>query len=116
MPKLSPETFKIKTKSYQNEAQNLPKSNPNPPKIEPKLRQEDVGTAKKPKKNIDPVSEGVGYGLLTPFWRKKWPTWLQVGLQNRANIALKTMQKSIEKLMHLGIDFLKDFDGFLERK
>ena len=26
------------------------------------------------------------------------------------------MQKSIEKLMHLGIDFWKDFGGFLERK
>ena len=26
------------------------------------------------------------------------------------------MQKSIEKVMHLGIDFWKDFGGFLERK
>jgi len=26
------------------------------------------------------------------------------------------MQKSIEKLMHLGIDFWKDFGGFLERQ
>ena len=26
------------------------------------------------------------------------------------------MQKSIEKTMHLGIDFLKDFGGFLQEK
>ena len=26
------------------------------------------------------------------------------------------MQKSIEKMMHLGIDFGKDFGGFLEEK
>ena len=28
----------------------------------------------------------------------------------------KSMQKSIKNLMHLGIDFWKDFGGFLERK
>ena len=45
-----------------------------------------------------------------------WPTWVQVGPQNRAKIDKKSMQKSIGKLMHLGIDFWKDVGGFLERK
>ena len=51
-----------------------------------------------------------------PFEPKKWPTWPQVGFQNRSKIDKKSMQKSIGKLMHLGIDFWKDFGGFLERK
>ncbi len=45
-----------------------------------------------------------------------WPTWLQVALQNRAKIDEKSIQKSIQKLMHLGIDFSRDFDGFWEGK
>ena len=44
------------------------------------------------------------------------PTWIQVGLQNRSKIEEKAIQKSIEKTMYLGIDFLKDFDGFLNEK
>ena len=40
------------------------------------------------------------------------PSWLP----NRAKIDKKSMQKSIEKVMHLGIDFWKDVGGFLEEK
>ena len=36
--------------------------------------------------------------------------------QSRRKIEEKSMQKSIEKTMHLGIDFWKDFGGFLEAK
>ena len=45
-----------------------------------------------------------------------WPTWLQIGFQNRANIDEKSIEKSIQNLMHLGIDFLVDFGGFWEGK
>ena len=41
----------------------------------------------------------------TALGRKRWPTWLQVGFQNRANIDEKSVEKSIQNLMHLGIDF-----------
>jgi len=40
----------------------------------------------------------------------------QVGLQNQLQIDKKSIPKSITKLMHLGIDFWKDFHGFWERK
>ena len=45
-----------------------------------------------------------------------WPTWVQVGFQNRPKIENKMMQKSIEKVMHLGMDIWKGFGGFLEGK
>ena len=44
------------------------------------------------------------------------PTWSQVGFQNRAKSDKKPIEKLIKKLMHVGIDFLKDFDGFWEGK
>ena len=47
-----------------------------------------------------------------PLEPKKWPTWRQVGLQNRSKIDKKSMQKSIVFLMPLGIDFWVDFGGF----
>ena len=48
----------------------------------------------------------------TALGRKRWPTWLQVGLQNRANIDETSVEKSIQNLMRLGIDFSVDFGGF----
>ena len=53
---------------------------------------------------------------LPPVEPKKWPTWLQVGLQNQSKIDKKSMQKSIVFLMPLGIDFWVDFGGFGEAK
>ena len=47
--------------------------------------------------------------------RKKWPTWRQVGFQNRATINKTSMQKSIKKLMPSKIDVWSDVGGFLER-
>ena len=40
-----------------------------------------------------------------PFFPKKWPTWPQVGSQDGAEIDKKSIQKSIKKLMPLGIGF-----------
>ena len=71
---------------------------------------------KKPKKNKDPTKNALGLVSPAQFYAKKWPTWLQVGLPNRSKIEEKSMQKSIEKTMHLGIDFWRDFGGFLEAK
>ena len=45
-----------------------------------------------------------------------WPTWPQVGLQNRTKIEETSMQKSIEKSMHLGIHFWKDVGRLLGKK
>ena len=39
----------------------------------------------------------------------RWPTWVQVGFQSGTKIEEKSMEKSIENVMHLGIDFWKDF-------
>ena len=40
----------------------------------------------------------------------------QVGFQNGVKVEEKSMEKSIENVMHLGIDCWKDFVGFLEEK
>ena len=45
-----------------------------------------------------------------------WPTWPQLGSQDGAKMEKKSMQKSIKNLMHLGIDFWKDLEGFWEPK
>ena len=45
-----------------------------------------------------------------------WPTWPQLGFQDGAKMEKKSMQKSIKNLMHLGIDFWKDLEGFWEPK
>ena len=50
------------------------------------------------------------------FWPKKSPTWPQLGSQDGAKMDKKSMQKSIKKLMHLGIDFWEDLGGFWEGK
>ena len=54
--------------------------------------------------------------VLPPFGRKLWPTWPQLGSQDGAKMKKKSMPKSIKKLMHLGIDFLKGFGRFLGAK
>ena len=55
-------------------------------------------------------------GLLKASWavwsRKRWPTWLQLGSQNGAEIEKKSKQKSIKILMPLGVRFFQDFGGF----
>ena len=55
-------------------------------------------------------------GLLKASWavwsRKRWPTWLQLGSQNGAEIEKKSKQKSIQILMPLGVRFFQDFGGF----
>ena len=59
-------------------------------------------------------------GLLGVSWRplglSRRPTWAQVGFQNGANMAKKTMPKPIQKSIPFKIDFWKDFGGFLKGK
>ena len=89
-----------------------PKSRLKPSKIEPKLGQDGSRTSKKPKSNIDPTKKGLACHSVPPSWRKMWPTWLQVGFQNRAQINKKSIQKSIKKLICLGIDFGRVLNDF----
>ncbi len=54
-----------------------------------------------------------------PRWPKTPPRrskTAQVGFKNGAKIEEKSMEKSIENVMRLGIDFWKDFVGFLDEK
>ena len=83
-----------------------------PTKIEPKLSQDGSRRSKKPKSNIDLTKKGLTCHSVPPSWRKMWPTWLQVGFQNRSQIN----KKSIKKLICLGIDFWKDFGRFWKGK
>ena len=84
--------------------------------MEPKWRQDGVRTAKNPKKPSNATKKRPAFYRVAPFESKKWPTWLQVGLPKRTNIDKKSMQKSINILMPLGVDFWSDFGGFLEGK
>ena len=63
---------------------------------------------KNSKNNIDPTKRGAALDPIAPIWKKMWPTWPQLGSQDGA----KTEKKSIKKLMHLGINFWNDFNGF----
>ena len=72
--------------------------------------------AKKPKKNANATSRWVESIPPPTFYPKKCPTWPQVGSQDGGKMEKKSMQKSIKNLMHLGIDFWKDFGGFGEAK
>ena len=54
----------------------------------------------------------VAFLRVTLFWPKNWPTWPQVGLQNRSKIDQKSMQKSIVFLMPLGVDLWTNFVNF----
>ena len=71
---------------------------------------------KNPKNNIDQKKKRAAPHRVPPFWRKMWPTWLQLGFQDGAKMEKKAMQKSIKNLMPLGIDFRKDLEGFWEPK
>ena len=82
----------------------------------PKLSQEGARTAKRSKIKTDLTKKWGNSYRVVRFWAKKWPTWRQVGFQNRPKIDQKSMPKSIKNLMHLGIDFWEDFGGFWEPK
>ena len=69
-------------------------------------------------KRLGPSWKRLG-AVLEASWaflgRERWPIWLQVGFQNRAQINKKSIQKLINFLMPLGIDFWKDFQKALMR-
>ena len=93
-------------------APNLPKSSPNGVKREPGGRQNRKIMETQQKRR----EKTRAFFAVPPFFSKKWPTWLQLGPQDGAKIAQKSIQKPIKKTMHLGIDFWKDFGAFLEEK
>ena len=104
------------TRNLQKGAQKPSKWMPKPFKIEPKLGQEGARTTQKAKNNIDPTKRGAAPHRVPPFWKKMWPTWPQLGSQDGAKMEKKSMQISIKNLMHLGIDFWKDLEGYWEPK
>ena len=68
--------------------------------------------AQKTEKEDRPNKKEGGVPQRPPFWRKMWPTWLQIGIQNRSKIDKESIPNSIKNLMHLVIDFWKDLEGF----
>ena len=104
-PKWSPRPPKIEAKW-----------SPRPPKIEPKWGPDGVGKGKKSGKNGEGNKNPDSFHRVPPFFPKKWPRWPQLGPQNGAKMVQKSMQKSIKILMVFGIDFWRDFGGFLEPK
>ena len=59
-------------------------------------------------------------GVLEASWavlgRERWPTWVQLGLQNAAKIDEKSVQKLINFMMPLGIDNFRFFSDFWNQK
>ena len=73
-----------------------------------------VLAAKRPQEASKTAQEAPKRPPRPPQVAPRWPTWVQVGFQNGAKIEEKSMEKSIENVMHLGIDFWKDCGGFLD--
>ena len=72
--------------------------------------------AKKSEKNTNATKKRAACHRVPTFWSKKWPTWSQVRSQVGAKMDKKSIQKSIKKLMALGLGFWMDFGGFWEGK
>ena len=62
---------------------NLQNGGPNPPKSSPEGAKKEPGHPENRKKKTDPTKTSPGGNPPAVFCAKKWPTWLQVGLQNR---------------------------------
>ena len=95
--------------------QKPPKSSPdgaqgrqNGAKMAPKWGQDGEKIKEKHQRNKEEGSVSDS----PPREPKKWPTWPQLGPQNGAKMAKKSMQKCVIFLMPLGIDFWMDFGGF----
>ena len=99
-------------KNVQNGAKNLPKWTPNGVPDGPVGGQDGSKIEKNRLKKATQHKTGKLFTAPPPFEPKKWPTWLQVGFQNRSKIDKKSMQKSIIFLMPLGIGFWVDVGGF----
>ena len=109
-----------------NNLQTLAKMGPKHPNTNPKTSQNErqnriphrtvrwgtpLPCGKNRFKKATQQKRGQAFHSAPPLEPKKWPTWPQVGLQNRSKIDKKSMQKSIVFLMPLGIDFWVDFGG-----
>ena len=91
----------MEARTFPNRAQRAPRGGQDAPKTE----KEDRPNINHPRlvRNRYVLSEKVA---------NMAPSWLPKSKQNRK----KSMQKSIKKVMHLGILFWKDFGGFLDEK
>ena len=70
----------------------------------------------KSEKKLDPTKKRVAFYSVPPPKPKKWPTRPQLGSQNGAKMAKKSMQKCIFFWMPLGIDLWVDFGGIWIQK
>ena len=105
---LAPTWSQNGTKNLQNRAQMAPRG----AKMEPKWCQDGVKTVKNSEKNANATKKRGEPVSAAPFLPKKWPTWSQLGSQNGAKMAKKSIPKSIIFLMPVGINFWVDFGGF----
>ena len=87
------------TKNYQN-------GGPNPPKSSPEGAKRGPGRPENRKKRQTQHKPPTARSRLPCFERKSG----QHDSKLASKIEEKSMQQSIEKSMHLGIDFWKDFD------
>ena len=85
---------------------------PNRAQRAPRGGQDGPKTEKEDRPNINRPRRIRGRRVLSEKVANMAPSWPP----NRSKIEEKSMQKSIEKTMHLGIDFWKDFGGFLDEK
>ena len=105
---LAPTWSQNGTKHLQNRAQMAPRGTQNGVPHRPVAPK----TAKKSEKNANASKKRAQFHSGAPLEPKKWPTWSQLGSQNGAKMAKKSIPKSIIFLMPLGIDFWMDFGGF----
>ena len=99
--KWSPNTSKIEAQTLQNRAQTGPRG-----------VQDDQKTEKQHRPNKKKGGIPEPYPILEENAANMAPSWPPMSIKN----LLKTMQKSIKKMMPLGIDFWMDFGGFLVPK
>ena len=86
------------------------------PKISAPLASFWVLAAKRPQEASKTAREASKRPPRRPKMAQDAPKTAQVGFQNGVKVEEKSMEKSIENVMHLGMDFWKDFGGFLEEK
>ena len=108
-------------KPFKNEAKTLPRGlqNSGCPRswwvLAAKRPQEASKIASSPRRPKRPP-RGFQDGPRWPKTPPRRPKMAQDGVQNGVKVEEKSMEKSIENVMHLGMDFWKDFGGFLEEK
>ena len=112
VPALVPKCPKIAPTWPQHGAKISPKTSKIEPRWGPKMGYPIGPVGEKIERKHQRNKEEGGSSQGPPQEPKKWPTWPQLGPQNGAKMAKKSMQKCIIFLMPLGIDFWVEFGRF----